>query len=138
MDLLVVYFEKFKRSTDRDKGSLEVNEAEANEQHKSIISALKVAALEWESDQINFVVGNRGSDVESDFYPKLKTLDVPWQDDKKERTTSSSLITCLSDTGMRSAQSGDCVFSPAGARRCEANHRGIEGEHQAQCASVKR
>ena len=32
------------------------------------------------------------------------------------------------DTGMRSAQSGDCVLPPAGARRCEANHRGIEGE----------
>jgi len=27
----------FKRSTDRDKGFLEVKEAEANEQHKSII-----------------------------------------------------------------------------------------------------
>ena len=32
------------------------------------------------------------------------------------------------DTGMRSAQSGDCVLPPAGARRCNANHRGIEGE----------
>ena len=42
------------------------------------------------------------------------------------------------DTGMRSAQSGDCVLPPAGARRYEANHRGIEGEHQAQCARVRR
>ena len=33
------------------------------------------------------------------------------------------------DTGMRSTQSGDCVLPPAGARRYEANHRGIEGEH---------
>ena len=28
--------------------------------------------------------------------------------------------------------------SPAGARRCEANHRGIKGEHRAQCARVRR
>ena len=28
--------------------------------------------------------------------------------------------------GMRSAQSGDCVLSPAGGRRYEANHSGIE------------
>jgi len=42
------------------------------------------------------------------------------------------------DTGMRSAQSGDCVLPPAGARRYEANYRGIEGEHWAQCAHVRR
>ena len=42
------------------------------------------------------------------------------------------------DTDMRSAQSGDCVLPPTGARRCEANHRGIEGEHRAQCALVRR
>jgi len=39
---------------------------------------------------------------------------------------------------MWSAQSGDSVLPPAGARRCEANHRGIEGAHQAQCAVVSR
>ena len=50
--------------------------AEANEQHKSIIGALKAAAQQWEFEQINFVVGNRGSVVESDFYTKLKKLDV--------------------------------------------------------------
>jgi len=55
---------------------------EANEQHKSIISALKTAAPEWEFEQINFVVGNRGSVVESDFYTKLKKLDI--QERKKE------------------------------------------------------
>jgi len=49
-----------------------VKDAEAKEQHKSIIGALKAAALEWEFEQINFVVGNRGSVVESDFYTKLK------------------------------------------------------------------
>jgi len=34
----------FKRSTDRDEGFTEVIEAEANEHHKSIISAVKAAA----------------------------------------------------------------------------------------------
>jgi len=53
-----------------------VKDAEANEQHKSIISALKAAALEWEFARINFVVGNRGSVVENDFYTKLKKLDI--------------------------------------------------------------
>jgi len=51
-----------------------VKEAEANEQHKSIIHALTAAASAWESQQINFVVGNCGSVVESDFYTKLKKL----------------------------------------------------------------
>jgi len=58
-----------------------VKDAEANEQHKSIIGALTVAAPEWEFEQINFVVGNRGSVLESDFYTKLKKLDV--QEGKK-------------------------------------------------------
>jgi len=52
-----------------------VKDAEANEQHKSIISALKAAALEWEFEQIKFVVFNRGSVVERDSYTKLKKLD---------------------------------------------------------------
>jgi len=65
--LKVIYILEFKRSTDRDEGFLEVKEAEANEQHKSIISALKAAAPKWEFEQINFVVGNRGSVVESNF-----------------------------------------------------------------------
>jgi len=60
-----------------------VKDAEANEQHKSTIGALKAAAPEWEFEQINFVVGNRGSVVESDFYTKLKKLDV--QEGKKDK-----------------------------------------------------
>ena len=44
--LKIVYISKFKRSTDMDEGFLEVKDAEANEQHKSIISALKAAAPE--------------------------------------------------------------------------------------------
>ena len=57
--------------------------AEAHEQHKMIIGALKAAAPEWKFEQINFVVGNRGSVVESDFYTKLKKLDV--QEGKKDK-----------------------------------------------------
>jgi len=72
---------EFKQSTDRDEGFLEVKEAEANEQHKSIISALKAAAPKWEFEQINFVAGNRGSVVASDFYTERKKLDV--QEGKK-------------------------------------------------------
>jgi len=41
-----------------------------------MISALKAAAPEWECEQINFVVGNHRSVVESDFYTKLKKLDI--------------------------------------------------------------
>ena len=81
--LKIVYILEFKQSTGRDEGILEVKDAEASEQHKSIISALKAAALEWEFEQLNFVVGNRGSVVESDFYTKLKKLDV--QEGKKDK-----------------------------------------------------
>jgi len=44
-----------KRSTDRDEGFLEVQIAEKNEQHKSIICALRAAAPKWGFEQINFV-----------------------------------------------------------------------------------
>ena len=52
-------------------------------QHKSIIGALKAAAPEWSFEQIKFVVGNRGSVVESDLYTKLKKPDV--QEGKKDK-----------------------------------------------------
>jgi len=77
-----------------------VKDAEANEQHKRIISALKAAAPEWEFEQINFVVGNRGSVVESDFYTKLKKLDV--QEGKKDK-----------------------LFADHATQGCEAHHRVI-------------
>jgi len=73
----------FKRSTDRDEGFIEVKEAEANEQHKSIIGKLKALAPRWEFEQMNFVVDNRGSVDESEFYTKLKGLDV--QKGKKDK-----------------------------------------------------
>ena len=53
-----------------------MKEAEATEQLKSIISWLRAAIPTWVFEQINFVVGNCGSVVESDFYSKLKKLDV--------------------------------------------------------------
>ena len=43
--LKIVCFLESKRSTDKDEGFLEVKDAEINEQHKSIISALKVAGI---------------------------------------------------------------------------------------------
>ena len=61
--LQIGYILGFERSTDSDEGFIEVKEAEANEQHKSIISALKAAAPECKFEQMNFVVGNRGSVV---------------------------------------------------------------------------
>jgi len=60
-----------------------VKEAEANEQCKSIIGALKAAAPKWEFEQSDFVVGNRGSVIESDFYNKLKKLEV--EEGKKDK-----------------------------------------------------
>ena len=52
----IVYILESKRSTDTDDGFLEVKEAEANEQHKSIIVALRAAAPKWKFEQNNFVV----------------------------------------------------------------------------------
>ena len=49
-----------------------MKEAEANSQHKRFVGALKAATRKWEFEQINFMVGNHGSVVESDFYTKLK------------------------------------------------------------------
>ena len=81
--LKIVYILEFNRSIDRDEGFIEVKDAGTNEQHKSIIGALKAAAPEWEFEQINFVVGNRRSVVESDLYTKLKKLDI--QEGKKDK-----------------------------------------------------
>jgi len=67
-----LYILQFKRSSN----FLRVKENEANEQHRSIIEALRAAALEWTFEQINFVAGRRGAVVEDDFYDKLEKLDV--------------------------------------------------------------
>jgi len=65
------------------QGVSRVERSEANKQHKSIIDALRAAAPKFEFEQINFVVGNRGSVVGSNFYTKLKRLDV--QEEKKDK-----------------------------------------------------
>jgi len=48
-----------------------LQEDEANEQHESIIEALKAAAPECTFEQINIVAGRRGVVVEDDFYNQL-------------------------------------------------------------------
>jgi len=45
--------------------------------------------LTWAFEQVNFVVGNRKSVVESDFYTNLKKLDV--QEGKKARLVTDHL-----------------------------------------------
>jgi len=42
-----LYILEFKRSSNRNKDFLRVKEDEANEQHRSIIKALRAAAPEW-------------------------------------------------------------------------------------------
>ena len=126
--LQIGYILEFQRSTDGDlaEGFLEVKEAEANDQHKSITGALKAAAAspEWEFEQINFVMCNRGLVVESNFHTKLKKLDV--QEGKQNKLFADS------------AQSGECVLPPAGARRYEANYPRDRGRTWAQYARVRR
>jgi len=60
-----LYILESKRPCDRNKDVLGVKEDEANEQHNSIIEALKAAALLWTFEQINFVAGRRGAVVEN-------------------------------------------------------------------------
>ena len=67
-----LYILQFKRSSN----FLRVKENEANEQHRSIIEALRAAALEWTFEQINFVAGRRGAVVEDDSYNKLERPSV--------------------------------------------------------------
>ena len=71
-----LYILEFKRLSDRNEDFLRVKEDEANEQHRSIIEALKAAAPEWTFEQINFVSERRGAVLEDDFYNKLKKLNV--------------------------------------------------------------
>jgi len=71
-----LYILEFEQSSDRNKDFLRVKVDEANEQHRSIIEALRAAAPEWTFEQINFVAGRRGVIVEDDFYNKLEKLNI--------------------------------------------------------------
>ena len=67
-----LYILEYKRSSDWNEDFLGLKEDTANEQHKSIIEALKAAAPEWTFEQIDFVAGRRGAVVEDDFYNREK------------------------------------------------------------------
>ena len=97
-----LYILEFKRSSDRNEDFLRVKEDEANEQHRSIIEALRAAAPEWTFEQMNFVAGRRGAVVEDDFY---NTLDKPnVQAGKRDKILLARVqrICEAHDTGMRS------------------------------------
>jgi len=79
-----------------------VKEDEANEQHRSIIEALRAAALEWTSEQINFVAGRRGAVVEDDFYNTLEKLNVQAERRDKILLAHVQRIGEAHDTVMRS------------------------------------
>jgi len=81
---------------------------EANEQHRSIIEALKTAALEWTFEQINFVAGRRGAVVEDDFYNKLENLNVP-AGEKDKIQPHVQYICEAHDTVMQSYYQQICI-----------------------------
>jgi len=106
---------EFKRSTDRDEGLLEVKKAEANGQHKSIIGALKAASPEWEFERINFVVDNRGSMLASDFYTKLKKLDV--QEAKKDKLFADHVTQVCEAHNWETSENYTCMHMTLNIKR---------------------
>jgi len=97
-----LYILEFIRSSDRNTNFLRVKEDEANEQHRSIIEALRAAALEWTFEQISFVAGRRGAVVEDDFYDKLEKLNVQARERDKILLAHVQRISEAHDTVMRS------------------------------------
>jgi len=79
-----------------------VKEDEANEQHKSIIEALKAAAPEWMFEQIAFVAGRRGAVVEDGFHNKLERLSVQGGKTDKILVAHVQRICKAHDTVIRS------------------------------------
>jgi len=81
-----------------------VKENEANEQHRSIIEALRAAVPEWTFEQINFVAGRRGAVVEDDFYNNLKLEKLHVQAGKRDKILLAHVqrICEAHDTVMRS------------------------------------
>jgi len=76
------------------------------------------------------VVGNRGSVIESDFYTKLKKLDV--QEGKKDKLFADHV------TQVCKTRNWVLVSFLQQVQRYEANCRGFEGEYWAQCVRVRR
>ena len=97
-----LYILKFKRSSDRHKDFLRVKENKTNEQHRSIIKALRAAAQEWTFEQINFAAGRRGAVMEDDFYNKLENLNVQAGKRDKILVAHVQRICEAHDTVMRS------------------------------------
>jgi len=97
-----LYILEFKWSSDRNEDFLRVKKDEANEQHKSIIEALKAAALEWTFEQINFVAGRRGAVAKDDLYNKLERLNVQAGEKHKILAEHVQRICEVHDTVMRS------------------------------------
>ena len=97
-----LYILKLKRSFEKNEGFLGAKEDEANEQHKSIIEALKAAALVCTFEQIDFVSERHGAVVEDDFYNKLERRSV--QAGKKHKILLSHVqrICEAHDTVIRS------------------------------------
>ena len=97
-----LYILEFKRSSHRNKNFLRVKEDEVNEQHRSIIEALRAAAPGWTFGQINFLAERRGAVVEYDFYHKFEKLNV--QAGKREKILLAHVqrICEAHDTVMRS------------------------------------
>jgi len=93
---------KFKQSSGRNEDLLGVKEDEANEQHTSIVKALKAATPEWTFEQMNFVARWCGGVVEDDFYNKLERLSV--QAGKKTKILAAHVrrICKAHDTVIRS------------------------------------
>jgi len=135
--LQIVYILEFKRSTDRDEGFLEVKEAEANEQHKIIIGALRAAAPKWELSRLTLWWVTADQLLKATSTPSSKSL-MYKNESLMYKNKGKKNLRWSCHTGFWSAHSGAFVLPPAGARRYEANHIGIEGKHQAQCARVKR
>ena len=103
---------------------------EANEQNKIIIGALRATAPMWEFEQIIFDVGNCGSFVESDFYTKLKKLDV--QERKKDKLFADHV------TRVCKAHNWVILSFLQQVQGFARPHRGIQGECWTQCARVRR
>ena len=96
----------------------------------SSTKASSVPAPKWEFEQFKFVVDNRGSVAESDFYTNLKKLDV--HEGKTDKLFADHV------TQVCKAHNQVIVSFLQQVQGGTSNHRRIEREHRAQCARVRR